>query len=138
MTFGIKSILKIKTIFIVLIFIFLSKSIFLFFAELVFNSRFSFIEDCSEGTCVTITHNSKTSLNSGVKKYFYIGKGKLFPPFNREYVLFEDGAEFCFNKKGSDQYVIFSNIAEIENTIEDKVKVEVVSSLGSACLGKTY
>jgi hypothetical protein len=95
---------------------------------------YHFREVCgpSEG-CVTIVYESKLSLNSYVKKYFFIGSWFNHPVMNDDYVMFEDGAEFCFIDTAEGRYKIYANMQPAVNNLVPYVEIHPLNEAAGHC-----
>lgn len=116
------------------------KSILLFVLGIFFNDYYWFKADCGykDGRCVTVTYRTKASLSSWVKTYFYIGDGFHIPLFDKNYVAFDDGVNFCFRHVGNGMYNIYSNDPPYENNISDKVTVYKFDLADEECRKERY
>lgn len=92
-------------------------------------------EACSpDGSCVTIVRESKISVNSYIKTYFYTGSWFTLPLLNSNYVFFDDGAEFCFVSAGEGRYEIYTNKEPTVNNLEAYVRVHPLGETATGCI----
>ncbi|MFI0845835.1 hypothetical protein [Mesorhizobium sp. IMUNJ 23232] len=83
--------------------------------------------------CVTIVSESKLALDSYVKSYFFIGRWFKLPIVNHNYVMFEDGADFCFVHSGDGRYKIYSTMEPVVNNLGAYVEVHPLSESPGLC-----
>ena len=83
--------------------------------------------------CVTIVSESKLALNSYAKFYFFIGRWFKLPIVNQNYIMFEDGADFCFVHSGDGRYKIYSTMEPAVNNLGAFVEVHPLSEAPDRC-----
>lgn len=116
-----------------IMFVIFYRNIIIVKENVIYDNLYDYKKDCSNARCVTILYMTRSSFNSEIEKYFFIGDMMYIPKIDKDYVYFRDAAEFCFRRIDGGNYEIYSDIPASENNLEGRVKVLPLGSPGKNC-----